>query len=261
MTGGRQPPGNFGDHVQHGGQFAHELRGAVAVRLVDHEDIGDLHDSGLDRLDLVAHPRDEDDDDRMGVVDDLHLLLPGPHGLHHDDLFPHDIHDMDGVADGLGEAAQGAAGGEAADEDAGVFGVALHPDPVAQDRAAGEGGGRIDGQDADRLLLFPEGGDQGVDEGALARPGGAGDPDDVGAAGVGENALYRGFRFGEAVLEVADQPGGGPDVPGPDLAELFCLFRCFCPCVYFRGLMFVRTQSTIASSLAPGVKIALMPAS
>ncbi len=34
-------------------------------------------------------------------------------------------------------------------------------------------------------------------------------------------------RFGEAVLEVADQPGGGPDIPGPDLAELFCLFRCF----------------------------------
>ena len=123
--------GELGDHVEHGGQFAHELRRPVAVRLVDHEDIGDLHDPGLDRLDLVAHPRDEDDDDRMGVVDDLHLLLPGSHGLHHDDFFSHDVHDMDGVADGPGEAAQGAAGGEAADEDAGVFGMALHPDPVA----------------------------------------------------------------------------------------------------------------------------------
>ncbi len=35
------------------------------------------------------------------------------------------------IAHGLGEAAQGAPGGEAADEDAGIFGVALHTDPVS----------------------------------------------------------------------------------------------------------------------------------
>jgi len=46
---------------------------------------------------------------------------------------------MDCVADGFGETAQGAARGEAADEDAGVFGMPLHPDPVAQDRAAVKG--------------------------------------------------------------------------------------------------------------------------
>ena len=171
----------------------------------------------------------------MGVVDDLHLLLPGPHGLHQDEVLPHDIHDVDGVADGLGEAAQGAARGEAADEHAGIFGMALHPDPVAQDRAAGEGGGRIDGEDADRLFLFPEGGDQGVDEGALSRPGGAGDPDDVSSAGVGEDTLDRRFGLGQFVLQVPDQTGGGPDVARADLAELFLSLPCLCPWLFPRS--------------------------
>ena len=78
---------------------------------------------------------------------------------------------MDGVADGLREAAQCAAGGKAADEDARVFRVPLHPDPVAEDGAAGERGGWIDSEDADGLFPLPEGGDQRIDEGALPGAG------------------------------------------------------------------------------------------
>ena len=37
-------------------QVARHLVGAVAVGLVDHEDVGDLEDAGLRRLDAVAHP-------------------------------------------------------------------------------------------------------------------------------------------------------------------------------------------------------------
>ena len=43
-----------------------------------------------------------------------------------------------------------AAGGHRPDEHAVVRGVLLHPHPVAQDGAAGDGAGRVDGQDRDR---------------------------------------------------------------------------------------------------------------
>ena len=44
-----------------------------------------------------------------------------------------------------------AAGGHRADVDAGVGGVLGHPDPVAEQRAAGERRGRVDGEHADPL--------------------------------------------------------------------------------------------------------------
>ena len=119
-----------------------------------------------------------------------------------------------------GEAAQRAAGGETADKDARVFGMALHPDPVPQDGAPGEWRGRIDGKNADALLLLPEGGNERVDQGALSRPGSAGNADDMGAAGVGKNPLDGAPRLGDLILQVPDQAGSGSDVPGADLLQL-----------------------------------------
>src|SRR5208283_3246422 len=51
----------------------HSLR-AVAVRLVDHEDVGDLHDSGLDRLHLVAHAGDQHHYRDVSERDDVDLI-------------------------------------------------------------------------------------------------------------------------------------------------------------------------------------------
>ena len=55
------------------------------------------------------------------------------------------------VAGGAGEPAEVPRVAERADEDAGVGGVILHPDPVAEDGAAGEGARGVDGDHADRL--------------------------------------------------------------------------------------------------------------
>ena len=50
---------------------------------------------------------------------------------------------------GAGQAAELPARRHAADEDVGIGGVRLHPQPIAEDRAAGERAGGIDGDDAD----------------------------------------------------------------------------------------------------------------
>ena len=66
-------------------EVAHRGVGAVAVGLVDGEDVGALQDAGLDGLHLVAHPRGDHDERRVGGAGDLELVLADAHGLdeHH----------------------------------------------------------------------------------------------------------------------------------------------------------------------------------
>ena len=52
------------------------------------------------------------------------------------------------------ESAEMSSRRHAADEDAGVSGVRLHPDAIAEYRAAAEWAGRIDGDHAHRLPAF-----------------------------------------------------------------------------------------------------------
>jgi hypothetical protein len=62
--------------VQHLEQVPGDLPGAVAVGLVDHEDVGDLEDAALGHLDHVAESGRERDDGGVGPPGDLDLRLP-----------------------------------------------------------------------------------------------------------------------------------------------------------------------------------------
>ncbi len=52
------------------------------VGLVDDDDVGDLHDACLQRLDRVAGAGHQHEHDRVGVVDDVDLGLTDADGLH-----------------------------------------------------------------------------------------------------------------------------------------------------------------------------------
>ena len=125
--------------------------GALAIGLVDDEDVGDLHDAGLERLHLVAGARHERDDRDVGGADDVDFVLADADGLDEDDVLAGGVEDQRDFAGGARQAAEVAARRHAADEDAGVGGVRLHAHAIAEDGAAGERAGRIDGDDADRL--------------------------------------------------------------------------------------------------------------
>ena len=85
-TGGRQSPGPRRlAEAQHVVQLADGRVGAVAVGLVDDEDVADLQDAGLGGLDAVAHARREQHDRGVGEAGDLDLGLADADGLdqHH----------------------------------------------------------------------------------------------------------------------------------------------------------------------------------
>ena len=123
--------------------------GALAVGLVDHVDVGDLHDPRLQRLHIVSRAWHHDDDRDVGGADDLDLVLPDADGLDQHDVEAGRIEHERHVAGRARQAAEMPARGHAADEDALVAGVLLHAHAIAEQRAAGEGTGRIDGDDAD----------------------------------------------------------------------------------------------------------------
>ena len=187
------------------GQIAHGAIGAFAIGLVDHEHVGDLEDAGLDGLDLVAEPGHGDDDRGLRLRHDVDLVLPDADGLDDDDVEAHGVEHGDHVAGRARQAAEVAARGERADEDAVVGGVALHADAIAEDGAAGERRRRIDGDDADALASFAVVVDERVDDGRLARAGVAGDAEDVGAPGVRIEPLHHLDRARPRVVEIAHQ--------------------------------------------------------
>ena len=61
--------------VQHRAQLANQRVGALAIGLVDHKDIGDLQNAGLDRLHIVAHAGHLDHQGGMRRAGDLDLAL------------------------------------------------------------------------------------------------------------------------------------------------------------------------------------------
>ena len=68
-----------------------------AIGLVDDEDVADLHDPGLDGLDVVAHARDEDHEVRLHGAHDLDLVLPHADGLDQHDVEARGVEHIDGI--------------------------------------------------------------------------------------------------------------------------------------------------------------------
>ena len=89
--------------------------------------------------------------DDVGRADDVDLVLADADGLDDDPVLAGRVEHVGRVVRRPRQPAEVAARGHAPDEHAVVAGVRLHADAVAEDRAAGERAGGIDGDDADRL--------------------------------------------------------------------------------------------------------------
>jgi hypothetical protein len=110
------------------------------------------------------------------------------------------------------QPAKRAAGGHAADEDARIERVRLHPDAVAEHGPARERARRIHGHNPNGFPLRAQERDEPVHHRGLARAGRAGDPDHVGAAGARVDRLHDGGHRVAAIFDVGDEPREGEPV-------------------------------------------------
>ena len=134
------------ERAQRGDEVAPGAHGDLAeVGLGDDEHVGHLHDPGLQELQDVARAGLHDDGDGVGGLGDLGLGLADADGLDHDDV-ERRRQRLGGGARGRREPAEPLAGGGRADEQPAVGRVAVDPRPVAEQRAAGALGGRVDRQ-------------------------------------------------------------------------------------------------------------------
>ena len=124
-------------------------------------------------------PGREQHDGRVGQAGDLDLGLADADGLDEDDVAAGGVEHPQRLRGRPRQAAEVAARGHRADVDLGVERVVLHPDPVAEQRAAGERRRRVDGEHADPLAARAEGADEGVRRRRLAHARAAGEADDV----------------------------------------------------------------------------------
>ena len=191
--------------AQRGAEVAAGTDGDLAqVGLGHHQHVGDLHDPGLDELQRVAAAGLDDDGDGVGGLGHLGLGLADAHGLDHHDV-ERGCECLGGGPGGGGEAAEPLPGRGGADEQAAVGGVGFDPRAVAEQRAAGALGGRVDGEHRDGAAPPAPGAGQRAQQRRLAGARRAGDADHVGGRLAAE---LRGRDLGEQRGDLLPPRGG-----------------------------------------------------
>ena len=89
-----------------------------------------------------------------------------------------------------------------------------HPDAVAENRTAGKWAAWVHSDHAYSLLAVTDHLDQRVGQGALAGAGRAGEPNEVGTAGVGLDFCHQLGRLRVTIFRQADGPRQRPDIAG-----------------------------------------------
>ncbi len=190
--------------------------GALAVGLVDDEDVRDLHDAGLERLHLVSRARHEGHDRHVGRAHDVHLVLADSHRFDQHDILAGGIEHQRRIAGCARQSAQVATRRHAADEHVRVPRVGLHPDPVAENRPAAVRAGGVDRDHPHGGPPAPIQGGQPIHERALAGAGRPRHAHQMRAPGVREQVPQQGRPAGVLVLDEANRPRDGPDIAGAD---------------------------------------------
>src|SRR5690606_26972154 len=192
---------------------------AGQVGLVHNEDLRDLHEAGLHRLDLVAATGVRDQDGRAGGRRNLDLVLPGTDRLDDHHVETGRVHHVDHAGRRLRQAAEVAPRCHRAEEHAAIAGEVLHADAVAEDGAVREGRRGVDGDDPDSATALPLLAGQCTDEGGLAGAGGTGDADGMRVAGARVERCLDLAAGRRVRLDERDRAGQCPPVTTDDALD------------------------------------------
>jgi hypothetical protein len=124
--------------MEHELYFVSEAVGTGAVSLVDHEDIGDLHEARLQGLYRVAGLWHQNHHTRIDGSRHLQLTLAHADCFDHDPVESEGIEHVGSLTRRGGQPPERSPRGQGADVYAGVQCDFFHSDPIAKKRAAGE---------------------------------------------------------------------------------------------------------------------------
>ena len=141
-------PHAAGIEIEHHIDLADDFIGSVEIALINDEQVADLEDTCLDGLNIIAHPRNQDDHRRVSCLDNIDFRLTDTDGLDDDDVLSKSIHRLDDVRRLMGKTTKTAARSHGADEYAFIKCQVIHADAVAQDGTACKRTRGIDGDDA-----------------------------------------------------------------------------------------------------------------
>src|SRR6266566_1516210 len=161
-------------HTAHGfkaqqhGQFGHSLVRTGFVGFTDDEDIGNLENTGLDGLNVIAHAGSRHHHNGVGGTHDLNLCLTRAYRLDHDWIVSRGIHGSHDVTGCGRETSQVATAGHTANKDVGVAGQFHHANAITEDGAAGKRAGRVNGNYTNLAVAAPQFTYEMRDQGAFA---------------------------------------------------------------------------------------------
>jgi hypothetical protein len=166
------------------------------IHLVDRDHVRDLHDPGLQRLHESPEPGISTSTTVSAMPITSTSLWPAPTVSRKSRVLARRVEHEQRLERRLRQAAEVAARAHRADEDAGIEEVVAEPDPVAEQRALRERARRVDGDDADALLLRAHVPDERADQRRLADARRARDADRVGAPGLAVEVATTSYASG-----------------------------------------------------------------
>src|SRR6266566_3602593 len=146
----------------------HSLVRTGFVGFTDDEDIGNLENTGLDGLNVIAHAGSRHHHNGVGGTHDLNLCLTRAYRLDHDWIVSRGIHGSHDVTGCGRETSQIATAGHTANKDVGVAGQFHHANAITEDGAAGKRAGRVNGNYTNLAVAAPQFTYEMRDQGAFA---------------------------------------------------------------------------------------------
>ncbi len=201
----RRPPFGLGEPDDRANLVQHRLRGRM-IHLVDGDHVRDLHDPGFQGLHGVPRAGHENEQHRVRDPGHLDLALPGTDRLHEDYVLAERVQEQDGLERRLRKAAQVPSRAHGADVHARIREVVREPDAIAEKRAAREGTGGVDRDDADRAVQSAQVLDERGDQRRFSHARRPCHADDDGVPGLRIELLHDRIRERVPVLDQGDRP-------------------------------------------------------
>ena len=239
--------------IQHAFKVSLCFCNSLAVGLVDHEDVGDLHETGLVGLNGVAPSRVHHDHGGVGRTGDLDFHLTDTNRFEQHPREAGGVEHAHRRRRGERQAAEMTARGHRPDEHASIEEMVAHADSIAEDRTAGVGRRRVNRQHGHLVSCAPGFTDQSIGERALPGTGGTRDADRVGTTAGGPHLFGHGRGIFTALLHDRQEAGERGAITGRRLFEEQKRIPAAHEC---ETLPAVRVPAPIAGWIAPPVALA-----